>query len=151
MFLTQTPLKIRVQAKNKEFIPTYATDGAAGCDVRADIESSIILQPNAFVKIPTGLKFEIPHGFEIQVRPRSGLASKFGISIVNSPGTIDSDFRGEVQVILINHSDAPFIVEPGMRIAQLIVAPVLQAEFVLVEDLSETARGAGGFGHTGIK
>lgn len=150
MFLNNTPLKIRVKATNPKYIPAYATDGAAGCDIQANIESAIILKPNAFTKIPTGLSFEIPHGFEIQVRPRSGLASKFGISVVNAPGTIDSDFRGEVQVLLINHSNEPFIIEPGMRIAQLVVAPVLQAEFILAEELSNTVRGAGGFGHTGI-
>lgn len=139
-----------MRAKKPDYIPAYATDGAAGCDVRADIESAIILQPNAFTKVPTGLSFEIPHGFEIQIRPRSGLASKFGISIVNTPGTIDSDFRGEVHVLLINHSIEPFIIEPGMRIAQFVVAPVLQAEFIPAEELSETVRGSGGFGHTGV-
>ena len=150
MFSTSTPLKITVKARKPELIPQYATPGAAGCDVRADLKMALTLLPGKMAKIPTGLSFEIPHGFEIQVRPRSGLASKHAISIVNTPGTIDSDYRGEVQVLLINHSDVPFEIEPGMRIAQLIVAPVLQAEFISADELTETLRGAQGFGHTGI-
>ncbi len=150
MFLTHTPLQIRVRSKKPEYLPQYATSGAAGCDVRACIDTPVEIPPGAIAKIPTGLSFEIPLGFEIQVRPRSGLASKHGISIVNTPGTIDSDYRGEVQVILINHGNELFIIEPGMRIAQLVVAPVLQAEFLLSDELSLTQRGSGGFGHTGV-
>lgn len=150
MIFTQTPLKVRVRAKRPDLIPQYATDGAAGCDVRACLETSLIVPPGKIAKVPTGLSFEIPHGFEIQVRPRSGLASKHGISIVNTPGTIDCDFRGEVHVILINHSNENFVIEPGMRIAQLVVAPVLQAEFIIAEELTATSRGENGFGHTGL-
>ena len=130
-------------------IPAYMTNLAAGLDICALPEKSLTLEPSQRCLVPTGLAFAIPPGYEIQVRPRSGLAIKHGISLVNSPGTIDADYRGEVCIILINHGQDAFTINPGERIAQLVVAPVCQACLVEVSDLSETARGAGGFGHTG--
>lgn len=135
-------------------LPAYATIDAAGADVRANLppetrETGFVLRPMARRIVPTGLRVEIPRGYEIQVRPRSGLALKYGLSLPNTPGTIDADYRGPLGVLMINFSDEPFIIAHGERIAQLVVAPVLQAGFALVEDLSETQRGAGGFGSTG--
>jgi len=132
-------------------LPAYETAGAAGADVRANFadRSTVTLVAGARMLIPTGLRMAIPAGFEVQIRPRSGLALKHGISMVNAPGTIDSDYRGPVGVILINHGDAPFDVTHGMRIAQMVAAPVTQAEFAMVDTLDETARGAAGFGSTG--
>ena len=132
-------------------LPAYETAGAAGADVRANFadRSTVTLVAGARVLIPTGLRMVIPAGFEVQIRPRSGLALKHGISMVNAPGTIDSDYRGPVGVILINHGDAPFDVTHGMRIAQMVAAPVTQVEFAMVDTLDETARGAAGFGSTG--
>lgn len=132
-------------------IPQYATEQAAGADVRAFIEQPLVIKPGSSAIIPTGLKFHIPEGYEIQVRPRSGLAAKNQITVLNSPGTIDADYRGELKIILINHGIIDFIVEPNMRIAQIVVAPVVQAQFVRVEELTSSARGIGGFGHTGIR
>uniref|UniRef100_UPI0040488461 dUTP diphosphatase n=1 Tax=Yoonia sp. TaxID=2212373 RepID=UPI0040488461 len=132
-------------------LPAYATAGAAGADVRANFadRKSVTLAAGARALIPTGLRMAIAQGFEVQIRPRSGLALKHGISMVNAPGTIDSDYRGPVGVILVNMGDAPFDVTHGMRIAQMVVAPVVQARFLLVDALDATARGAGGFGSTG--
>ncbi|MEC7297500.1 MAG: dUTP diphosphatase [Pseudomonadota bacterium] len=132
-------------------LPFYASAGAAGADVRANLpdRGSVILEPGARALVPTGLRMAIPEGYEVQVRPRSGLALKHGVTLANSPGTIDSDYRGELGVILVNLGDAPFEVVHGERIAQLVVAPVTQGVFAVVEDLDETARGAGGFGSTG--
>ena len=132
-------------------LPAYATAGAAGADVRANFadRKSVTLAAGARALIPTGLRMAIAQGFEVQIRPRSGLALKHGISMVNAPGTIDSDYRGPVGVILVNMGDAPFDVTHGMRIAQMVVAPVVQARFLLVDTLDATARGAGGFGSTG--
>ncbi|AAD18212.1 deoxyuridine 5-triphosphate nucleotidohydrolase [Chlamydia pneumoniae TW-183] len=131
-------------------LPEYTTPGAAGADLRANIEEPIALLPGQRALIPTGIKAEIPEGYELQVRPRSGLALKHGITVLNSPGTIDSDYRGEIRVILINFGDSTFIIEPKMRIAQVVLSPVVQATFVVKqESLAETARGSGGFGHTG--
>lgn len=138
-------LKLHADAR----IPRYMTVMAAGMDVCALLEESICLQPGERYLVPTGLAFAIPEGFEVQVRPRSGLAIKHGISMVNAPGTIDADYRGEIRIILINHGQEPFIVNSGDRIAQLVVAPVCQADLVEVGQLSETERGSGGFGHTG--
>lgn len=132
-----------------ECLPKYASHEAAGADVKACLKSDIVIQPGKSALVPTGIKVAIPSGFEIQVRPRSGLAAKNQISVLNTPGTIDSDYRGEIQVIMINHGDQEFVVSNGMRIAQLVVAPVYQANFIQVESLEETVRGAGGFGHTG--
>lgn len=132
-------------------LPSYETGGAAGADLRANFPDgqTVTLGPSKRALIPTGLSMAIPQGFEVQVRPRSGLALKHGIALVNSPGTIDSDYRGEVGVILLNTSDQPFDVTHGMRIAQMVLAPVVQAAFDVVDTLDETARGAGGFGSTG--
>lgn len=135
-------------------LPAYETDGAAGADIRANLAEAdrvngLVLAPGARALVPTGLRMDIPAGFEVQVRPRSGLALKHGITLANAPGTIDSDYRGPVGVILINLGAQPFVVAHGDRIAQLVVAPVVQARFQLVNDLTETARGAGGFGSTG--
>ena len=125
------------------------TPGAAGSDVVAAVQEAIKIQPGARALIPTGLALEIPIGFEVQVRPRSGLAYKHGVTVLNAPGTVDSDYRGELGVLLINHGDVPFLVSRGERIAQLVVAEVVQASFEQVDELSATQRGTGGFGHTG--
>ena len=130
-------------------LPAYATAGAAGMDVQAAIETDIILTPRSRVAVPTGLTMAIPPGFEIQVRPRSGLALRHGVTVANAPGTIDSDYRGEVKVILINLGSEPATITRGMRIAQLVAAPVSQASLTLVDTLSGTERGSGGFGSTG--
>lgn len=132
-------------------LPCYETTGAAGADLRANLvdKAPLTLEPGARALVPTGLMVAIPQGYEAQIRPRSGLALKHGISLPNTPGTIDSDYRGALGVIMINHGDAPFIIKHGDRIAQLIVAPVLQARFEQVDRLDQTQRGAGGFGSTG--
>ena len=132
-------------------LPSYETAGAAGADLRANLPGgrAVVLAPGARALIPTGLRIEIPDGFEVQIRPRSGLALKHGITLPNSPGTIDSDYRGPLGVILMNAGDAPFTVDHGARIAQMVVAPVQRARFVLANALGDTARGAGGFGSTG--
>lgn len=133
-------------------LPAYETEGAAGADLRAAIPAdapALPLAPGERVMVPTGLSMAIPPGFEVQVRPRSGLAAKHGITCLNAPGTIDWDYRGEVKVILHNASKEPFHIERGMRIAQMVIAPVTQAAFADVEELSDTDRGAGGFGSTG--
>ncbi len=130
--------------------PSYATAGAAGADIKAAPGVSVVIPPGCYKVIPTGVYPEIPEGYEIQVRPRSGLALKHGITVLNSPGTIDSDYRGEIRVMLINHGSADFTVSGGDRIAQLVVAEVTQAEFVSASSLSQTERGEGGFGSTGV-
>jgi dUTP pyrophosphatase len=140
---------IEVIATDEEFLPVYASEQAAGADVKACIDAPVILEPGCRALIPTGLRFAIPSGYEIQVRPRSGLALKHGIAVLNSPGTIDADYRGEVCVILINHGKEPFEIVRGMRIAQIVVASVVQGQFVIAESLMATSRGEGGFGHTG--
>lgn len=131
--------------------PAYQSPGASGFDVRAQLVEPIVLAPGERALIPTGLAFAIPEGFEIQARPRSGLAAKFGISLVNTPGTIDSDYRGEVKIILINHGKETFTIQNQERIAQLVLCPVVQADFNWLESLDETNRGAGGFGSTGTQ
>lgn len=141
---------IGIQVEEGAHAPIYASEGASGADVRAHISEPLTIEPGAVSVIGTGLSFDIPRGYEIQVRSRSGLAAKCGIATLNSPGTIDWDYRGELKVILINHGREPFVVEPGMRIAQIVVAPMLQADFASIDALSETARGSGGFGHTGL-
>ena len=130
-------------------LPAYQTSGSAGVDLLADVDSPVIVQPGARVLIPTGLAFAIPEGYEAQVRPRSGLALKHGLTIANAPGTIDSDFRGEVQVILIHLGTDPYTIERGARIAQMIFAPVQRVTFEETSELEPTSRGDGGFGHTG--
>ena len=132
-------------------LPAYETSGAAGMDLRAAVaaDAPLTLEPGKRALVPTGLVFEIPHGYEGQIRPRSGLAFKNGITCLNTPGTVDSDYRGEVGVILINHGQEPFVIKRGERIAQMVIAPYAQAVMAEVEALDETARGAGGFGSTG--
>ncbi|MBI3202115.1 MAG: dUTP diphosphatase [Polyangiaceae bacterium] len=130
-------------------LPSYQTAGSAGLDLSAALSQRVVLPPGERRLIPTGLALAIPPGFEGQVRPRSGLALRHGVGMVNSPGTIDADFRGEVGVILVNHGSEPFVVEPLARIAQLVIAPVARAQLALVESLDSTDRGAGGFGSTG--
>ena len=132
-------------------LPNYKTDGSAGMDVAAAIDKDVVIRPGKIELIPTGFGIEIPDGFEVQVRPRSGLAIRHGVTIVNAPGTIDSDYRGEVKIGLINLGSLDFIIHRGDRIAQLVVSPIARAQLVCVEVLNETERGEGGFGHTGIK
>ena len=134
-------------------LPFYATEGAAGADIRASLieKKSIIVKPGERVLVPTGLCMEIPLGYEVQVRPRSGLSLKSSLMVVNSPGTIDCDYRGEVNIIIGNFGKEDYVIEHGLRIAQLVIAPVLQAKFMVAEGLSETQRGAGGFGSTGTR
>lgn len=131
-------------------LPRYETEHAAGMDIGAALSSPVILAPGQRILIGTGLAVAIPHGYEIQVRPRSGLAVKHGITIINSPGTIDSDYRGEIKIGLVNLGDSEFVVNRGDRIAQLVVAPVVKCRVTVVASLDETSRGAGGFGHTGL-
>jgi dUTP pyrophosphatase len=131
-------------------LPSYQTQGSAGMDLRAALVSPVRIEPGRRALIPTGLSIAIPAGYEGQVRPRSGLANKHGITVLNTPGTIDSDYRGEVKVVLVNLGDEPFEVQRGDRIAQLLISPVARAALVLVDELDETARGAGGYGSTGV-
>jgi dUTP pyrophosphatase len=131
-------------------LPAYESEWASGFDVRAQLSEDLTLNPGDRSLIPTGLAFEIPPGFEIQARPRSGLAIKQGVSLVNTPGTIDADYRGEVKIIVINLGQAPVVIKSGDRIAQLVLCPIFHADFELVEELGETRRGEGGFGHTGV-
>ena len=140
-------IKIINQSDNST--PDYATPGSAGMDIRANLSTPITLQPLQREMVPTGLFIELPDGYEAQVRPRSGLANKQGITCLNSPGTVDSDYRGEIKVILINLSGQPQLIQHGDRIAQMIISKVEKAKWQLVEQLNETQRGAGGFGHTG--
>ena len=142
-------MTIRIINKSKNSLPAYETLHAAGMDLRANIEAPVSLKPLERKLVPTGLFIELPEGFEAQIRPRSGLAYKHGISIVNAPGTIDADYRGEIGVLLVNLSDQVFEINPGERIAQMVVARHEKVEWQQVESLTETSRGAGGYGHTG--
>ena len=146
-------IKIKIKRLSENFIdiplPSYATEGSSGMDVRAAVKDNIIIPAGKVVLIPTDLSVEIPVGYEIQVRPRSGLAAKHNIGILNSPGTIDSDYRGEVKIILMNYGDEDFKISRGERIAQLVVAKVYKASLVESNELEDSERGAGGFGHTG--
>jgi dUTP pyrophosphatase len=149
MSTTSAP-KVRFQKlRPGALVPKYMSAGAAGLDLASAADEPITVAAGARVAVPTGLAFEIPHGFEGQVRPRSGLARKVGLTVVNAPGTIDSDYRGEVQVLLVNLGDAAHVIQPGDRVAQLVIAPVTIAELEEATELSDTVRGAGGFGHTG--
>lgn len=143
-------MKIKVINCSKHPLPAYATPLSAGMDIRANIDNAITLQPLERRLVPTGLFLELPQGYEAQIRPRSGLAIKKGITVLNSPGTIDADYRGEVGVILINLSQEPFVIEDGERICQMVIAKHEQPTWEEVEILGETERGAGGFGHTGV-
>ena len=142
-------MKVRIVNRSRNALPLYQTPLSAGMDVRADLEQSVTLAPLGRAMIPTGLYVELPEGYEMQVRPRSGLAAKHGITVLNSPGTIDADYRGEIRIILVNLSREAFTIEPGERIAQLVVARHEQVEWEPVEELGTTERGAGGFGSTG--
>jgi len=143
-------IEIKCVALDGAVMPVYKTNGAAGADVCAFIDSPVTIKPGKFAMIPTGLFFEIPYGYEIQVRPRSGLAAKNGVTVLNTPGTIDSDYRGELKVILINLGEQDFVVNKGDRIAQIIVSPVTTADFTITDSLSDTQRGEKGFGSTGV-
>ena len=143
-------VSIKFLAQEGAIIPEYKTSGAVGADVCAFLSEPVVIKSGEFAMIPTGLSFAIPEGYEIQVRPRSGLAAKNGVTVLNTPGTIDSDYRGEVKVILINHGKDSFTVNNGDRVAQLIVAPVTQGIFEKAEELDSTERGEGGFGSTGV-
>lgn len=142
-------MKVKVINRSRHDLPRYETPLSAGMDVRANLDEPVVLKPLARALIPTGLFVELPAGYEMQVRPRSGLAAKFGLTVLNSPGTIDADYRGEVKVILANLSDQEFTVQDGERIAQLVVAQHSQVEWEPTTELSDTSRGAGGFGSTG--
>ncbi len=144
-------LKVEITNKGRQPLPTYATEQSAGMDLRADVSESVVLHPMERRLVPTGLHIALPPGFEAQVRPRSGLALKHGITVLNTPGTIDADYRGEIKVLLINFSNQDFVINAGERIAQMVVARHEQVEWVDVEQLDETARGEGGYGHTGVK
>ena len=144
-------IQVKIVNEGKQQLPQYATAGSAGMDLRADIDRPIILKPLERKLIPTGLKIALPVGYEAQIRPRSGLALKYGVTVLNSPGTIDADYRGEVCVILVNLSNDDFVINPSERIAQMVVAKHEQVDFQIVETLNETERGNGGFGHTGKK
>lgn len=144
-------MKVKVINRSAYDLPQYETALAAGLDVRANITESITLGPLERTLVPTGLFIELPEGYEMQVRPRSGLAAKHGLSLVNAPGTIDADYRGEIKVILVNLSNTPHELKPGERVAQLVVSQFTRVEWEPVEELGETERGAGGFGSTGVK
>ncbi|MBO7300745.1 MAG: dUTP diphosphatase [Tidjanibacter sp.] len=142
-------MKVKVVNKSRHQLPQYETPLSAGMDVRANLDEPVVLKPLARALIPTGLFVELPAGYEMQVRPRSGLAAKYGLTVLNAPGTVDADYRGEVKVILANLSNEEFVVNDGERIAQLVVARHEQVEWEAAEVLSDTSRGAGGFGSTG--
>ena len=142
-------MKVKIINRSGNPLPEYATLLAAGMDMRANNEEPITLHPLERALVPTGLVFDIPEGFEVQVRPRSGLAARHGVTVLNSPGTVDSDYRGEIKAILVNLGPEPFTLRRGDRIAQIIVSPVTQAQFEPVDEVGETARGSGGFGSTG--
>lgn len=147
--MADAPVTVRVLAAPGAAPPAYATAGAAGADLRAALGAPLAIPPGGRAVIPTGLAFEIPPGFELQIRPRSGLARRHGVTVLNAPGTIDADFRGEVEVLLVNLGAEPFEVAPGARIAQAVLAPVARARFEETEALAPTARGEGAFGSTG--
>lgn len=143
-------IEIKIINTSQNPLPVYATEGASGMDIRAALEESFELKTLQRFAVPTGLYIELPAGYEAQIRPRSGLALKHGITCLNSPGTIDADYRGEIKIILVNLSSEPFIIQPGERIAQMVIQPVVKAILTEVKELNETIRNAGGFGHTGV-
>lgn len=149
--LNDKTMKVQIINKSKHSLPQYATSSSAGMDLRANLDNPIVLKPLQRCLVLTGLYIALPEGFEAQIRPRSGLALKKGITLLNTPGTIDADYRGEIGVIVINLSAEDFIIEDGERIAQMVIARYEQAEWQEVEVLEDTERGAGGFGHTGVK
>lgn len=144
-------VKIKIVNRGSQQLPAYATPESAGMDLRANVAEPVVLRPLERRIIPTGLYIALPPGYEAQVRPRSGLAFKYGVTVLNSPGTIDSDYRGELGVLLVNLSNEDFTIQAGERIAQMVIARHEQGEFVEVEELDDTERGAGGYGHTGVK
>lgn len=144
-------VKIKIVNRGRQQLPAYATELSAGMDLRANIDESIKLNPMERRIIPTGLYIALPPGYEAQVRPRSGLAFKHGITVLNSPGTIDADYRGEIGVLLVNLSNEPFVITEGERIAQMVIARHEQGQFEVVDELDQTERGEGGYGHTGVK
>ncbi len=144
-------MKIKIVNTSKHPLPAYETIHAAGMDIRAELNEPICMKPLERVLVPTGLFIELPEGYEAQIRPRSGLAFKKGIGVLNSPGTIDADYRGEIKIILVNLSNEEFVVNDGERVAQMVIARHEKAEWIAVETLNETERGVGGFGHTGTK
>ena len=144
-------VKIKVVNKGHQLLPRYATAQSAGMDLRANLDAPIVLRPMQRQLVPTGLHIALADGYEAQVRPRSGLALKHGVTVLNTPGTIDADYRGEVKVLLVNFSDEEFVINDGERIAQMVIARYEQASFEQVDELDETDRGSGGYGHTGIK
>lgn len=143
-------LQVKIVNKSGNELPSYETSGSAGLDLRANLSQSVGLFPGQRKLIPTGLFIELPEGYEAQIRPRSGLALKYGVTVLNSPGTIDADYRGEIMINLINHGSECFIIENSMRIAQMVISKVEQVTFLSVESLDDTERGAGGHGHTGL-
>lgn len=145
-----TRLKVKIVNASGQELPAYETPGAAGMDVRAAIAEPITLRPLQRVLVPTGLSVQLPQGYQLEVRPRSGLALKYGITVLNTPGTVDADYRGEIKVILINLSDTDFIINPGERICQFVVTTYTRVDWEPVSRLDETVRGDGGFGHTGL-
>lgn len=144
-------VKIKIVNRGRQQLPAYATELSAGMDLRANIDESITLNPMERRIIPTGLYMALPPGYEAQVRPRSGLAFKHGITVLNSPGTIDADYRGEIGVLLVNLSNEPFVITEGERIAQMVIARHEKGQFEVVDELDQTERGEGGYGHTGVK
>ena len=144
-------VKIKIVNKGQQPLPTYATAQSAGMDLRANIDAPITLRPMERQLIPTGLHIALPEGFEAQVRPRSGLALKHGITVLNTPGTIDADYRGEIKVLLVNFSNTDFVINAGERVAQMVIARYEKVDFEQVTELDDTERGAGGYGHTGVK
>ena len=144
-------VKIKIVNKGQQPLPTYATAQSAGMDLRANIDAPITLRPMERQLIPTGLHIALPEGFEAQVRPRSGLALKYGITVLNTPGTIDADYRGELKVLLVNFSNTDFVINAGERVAQMVIARYEKVDFEQVTELDDTERGAGGYGHTGVK
>lgn len=144
-------IKVKIINGSNNPTPSYSTSDSAGMDVRAFVSEPITLNPLERVLVPTGLRIELPHGYQCEIRPRSGLALKKGITVLNTPGTIDADYRGEIGIILINLSNEPFVINNGERICQMVITSYSQVEWVEVEELSDTERGAGGFGHTGVK
>lgn len=144
-------MTVKIINKSNNPLPAYATSGSAGVDLRANLEEPVTINPLERKLIPTGIFIELPQGYEAQIRPRSGLAVKHGITVLNTPGTVDSDYRGEIKVILINLSNEPFVIENGERICQMVIAKHETAYFIEVETIGETERGDGGFGHTGTK
>ena len=148
--LAEVVLRIeRIEGAGDLPLPAYSTEHAAGLDLRAAVEAPVSLSPGARASIPTGIRVAVPPGYEAQVRPRSGLAARHGVTVLNAPGTVDADYRGEVRVVLVNHGADTFVVGRGDRIAQLVVAPIARVRVQVAEGLDDTARGAGGFGHTG--